>query len=40
MDKSLIKQFNQTIEQQLVFIDSETEKVMAIYIQHPEKIMK
>ncbi|MCH4382466.1 tRNA pseudouridine(55) synthase TruB [Staphylococcus haemolyticus] len=31
------KQFNQTIEQQLVFIDSETEKVMAIYIQHPEK---
>lgn len=32
------KQFNQTIEQQLVFIDSETEKVMAIYIQHPEKI--
>ena len=37
MDKSLIKQFNQTIEQQLVFIDSETEKVMAIYIQHPKK---
>ena len=31
------KQFNQTIEQQLVFTDSETEKVMAIYIQHPEK---
>lgn len=31
------KQFNQTIEQQLVFIDSETEKVMAIYIQHPDK---
>ena len=31
------KQFNQTIEQQLVFIDSETEEVMAIYIQHPDK---
>lgn len=31
------KQFNQTVEQQLVFIDSETEEVMAIYIQHPEK---
>lgn len=31
------KQFNQMIEQQLVFIDSETEEVMAIYIQHPEK---
>ena len=31
------KQFNQMIEQQLVFIDSETEEVMAIYIQHPDK---
>ncbi|MCI2934340.1 tRNA pseudouridine(55) synthase TruB [Staphylococcus haemolyticus] len=31
------KQFNQTVEQQLVFIDSETEEVMAIYIQHPDK---
>ena len=29
--------FNQIIDEQLVFVDSETQKVMAIYVQHPDK---
>lgn len=29
--------FEQTIDEQLVFIDAATEKAMAIYVQHPDK---